>query len=146
MEYYKYIKLSNGDDIIAKTELAYEDYRAEKYIKIIDPVCLGVTRISSNQVIMETYTMQSWTKLGVCNVMLLSSDMIITVADLLESAVSHYISFVEDRDKKPIQDVSEKSIEEKLSMLLENIEDGDDSQLEFEENEQYNTTTRRIIH
>ena len=58
--HYRYLKLSNGDNIICKTEDDCSNIYSKQTISISDPVIVNHLRIPRGHMIVETYGLTAW--------------------------------------------------------------------------------------
>jgi len=58
--YFKYIKLTSGDNIICTTTDNYDNVYKQKTISVYDPVVLNPMRVPRGDVLVESYIMYPW--------------------------------------------------------------------------------------
>ena len=56
----KFLKLTNGEQIIVTTDEKIKNYKDKKSIDVLDAVQIGTIKIPSGQSIMETYNIYSY--------------------------------------------------------------------------------------
>ena len=143
----KYIKLSNGDDIIAQTEDLCDTLDDKEFINITHPVLISPIRFPRGVQIFETYIMKPWIKMAKYDIVHLPTRNIIVVVDVDEHAEDQYMKFVDESAETPEYDTDnydnnfeEQTVEDLFNSLgSENEEEEDDGQ-------SGTTSTRRTFH
>lgn len=136
MDYYKFVKLSNGDNIIVMTDTDCKEFKDRKSISIINPVELSTVRLANGPVIMESVTMQPWIKIATDDVIDLPTESIVVIADMKQDAIDQYKIFLEDY-KNPIEeDEFDEEIveptEEEIELFQKILSESMDHQSELE--------------
>lgn len=151
MEYCKYLKLTNGENIIVTTDNDCKEFKQYKTINIVNPVELAVMRISNGPMIMESMTLQPWIKVAPNDVIEVPTESILLITDVKEEAIEQYKTFLEeyekaiqqrkeqvDNDKEDIQlDFLENMIEE-----MSHVEEESEPEFHYERKARY----KRTIH
>lgn len=91
----KFLKLTNGDDIIAMVSDEYISTVTSSHVQIQDPVQISSARYPKGNMIMETYLMQPWIKLSRSNIMVIPTVTIVAAVDITDSAYEQYIEFLD---------------------------------------------------
>ena len=121
MDYYKFVKLTNGDDIIVMTDTDCKEFKDRKSISIINPVELSTVRMANGPVIMESISLQPWIKLATDDVIELPTESIVVIADMKQDAIDQYKTFLEDY-KNPKEDQDTDYNEDIIEPSEEEIE------------------------
>lgn len=130
--YCKLFKLINGEDIIAYTEDPCTSMNDQSYVGVIDPVKVNTVHIPKGRMVIETYTMQPWMKLGKTKLVQVPTRNIVVVVDLEEKAAEQYKEYIQISTEPETEE--EPTLAEKL--LDDLIED------EVEENNEYRNPAR----
>lgn len=148
--YCKYVKLSNGEDIIGNIKDQCETFNDKEFLGIENPVLISAVRIPSRGMIVETYLMQPWIKMGKTEIVQIPTRSIVAVVDLQQSAIDQYNEYISDYNSKENnkEDLLEsesfdmdpdESIEEFLFRMQEEAE-------EETEHEQPRTRSNKTLH
>lgn len=119
----KFIKLTNGDDIIVQTDDNCETFHNKEFISVVEPIQVASLRIPRGPLMLETYIMRPWLKLAIADVVQIPTKNIVVAVDVQEVAKEQYYQYIKEYTK----DV------DTLSNVLHNEEEGDD---EFEEDDE----------
>lgn len=92
---YKFLKLTNGEDIIAMVSDEFMAATTASHVQIQDPVLISSARFPRGEMIVETYLMQPWIKLSRSNVVVIPSVSIIAAVDITDSAIEQYNDFLD---------------------------------------------------
>ena len=149
--YCKFLKLSNGDDIIVQTKDLCESLNDKEFLEVTEPVLISSMRIPRGPVIIETYVMQPWIKMAKANVVNIPTKSIIVAVDVHEIAEEQYYEFVEESNKKKnvqeesiVIDESEESAQDMLEAFLQSMNETSDEEEDDEGHTR--TTVGRTIH
>lgn len=149
MEYCKYLKLTNGENIIVTTDNDCKQFKQHKTINIINPVELAVMRISNGPMIMESMTLQPWIKVAPNDVIEVPTESILVITDLKEEAVEQYKTFLVEYEKAMSQKQNQSEEEDHQLDFLEsmiedmtNLEEESESEIQHEYKRRY----KRTIH
>lgn len=149
MEYCKYLKLTNGENIIVTTDNDCKQFKQHKTINIINPVELAVMRLSNGPMIMESMTLQPWIKVAPNDVIEVPTESILVITDVKEEAVEQYKNFLDEYEKamsqKQDQSVEEDPQLDFLESMIEdmvNLEEESESEIQHEYKRRY----KRTIH
>lgn len=126
LKFYKFLKLSNGEDIIVTTDSSCENFKQEKSIFVYDPVLINTIRIAQGSYMVETFTMQPWIKLAKEDIIELPTESIVVVVDVDDKFVSQYETFIYEysKDNPDFEQTNEDTLEDFLE-TLESEEDLD---------------------
>lgn len=105
----KFLKLTNGDDVIAMVSDDYLPGATISFIQIQDPVLISSARFPRGNMIVETYLMQPWIKMSRSNIMVIPTTSILTAVDITDSAQEQYNDFLQ------MQNSDEEDVTERLS-------------------------------
>jgi len=105
----KFLKLTNGDDVIAMVSDDYLPGATISFIQIQDPVLISSARFPRGNMIVETYLMQPWIKMSRSNIMVIPTTSILTAVDITDSAQEQYNDFLQ------MQNSGEEDVTERLS-------------------------------
>lgn len=105
----KFLKLTNGDDVIAMVSDDYLPGATISFIQIQDPVLISSARFPRGNMIVETYLMQPWIKMSRSNIMIIPTTSILTAVDITDSAQEQYNDFLQ------MQNSGEEDVTERLS-------------------------------
>lgn len=128
--YCKFLKLSNGDEIIVTTDNNCSDYKNEKYIHVIDPVEIKAISIAKGPMVVETHVMQPWIRLAKDDIIQIPTDSIVVAVDVEDDVITQYARFVyeEFTKKTPPQDRQEVINDMFEQMEGELTTDGDEEE------------------
>jgi hypothetical protein len=132
----KFLKLTNGDDIIAMVNDEYISTTTASHIQIQDPVMVSSARFPRGNMIVETYLMQPWIKLSRSNIMVIPTSTIVAAVDITDSAIEQYNQFLEmtnseeEIDTRHIEAVPSEDI---FKQLMEAVAYRDESDEEEED-------------
>ena len=123
-KFHKYIKLTNGDDIIATTDNNCENFKQEKVIYVYDPVQINTIRIAQDNYFVESFTMQPWIKLAKNDIMEIPTESIVVAVDIDDKVVTQYEIFLNEYSNSAPD--FERTSEEELDDIFETLESEDD--------------------
>ncbi len=128
--YCKFLKLSNGDEIIVTTDNNCSDFKNEKYIHVIDPVEIKAISIAKGPMVVETHVMQPWIRLAKDDIIQIPTDSIVVAVDVEDDVITQYARFVyeEFTKKTPPQDRQEVINDMFEQMEGELTTDGDEEE------------------
>lgn len=115
-QYCKFIKLSNGEDIIAVTNNDCKDFKSEKIIVVNDPVLIRTIKIARDSYLMESFTMQPWIKLAKERTIEIPTESIIVAVDIDDMVYEQYTTFLTEYNSDT---GSEESFEEVDGSMLD---------------------------
>lgn len=132
--YCKFIKLSNGEDLIVHTEDECTELADKQYIEINDPVVIRSIKMPFKGMVVESFVMHSWMKMSKKEAIKLRVNNIIAVTNVLERAEDQYVEFlknIEDFEKEveneqALEDESIPGDEEVITQYFSMIETEDD--------------------
>lgn len=141
----KFLKLANGDNIIAMTEDSCDTFENKEFLSVIDPVQVGTVRIPRGSMVIETYVLQPWIKMAVKENVKIPTRSIVAAVNILEDAVNQYKQYVEDtkgltlRVEELEDDDSDISFDDFLDDVLSSNDEEDDD-------DRYRTSDGKTIH
>ena len=149
MDFYKYVKLTNGENIIVMTDTDCKEFKDRKSISILNPVELSTVRMANGPRLMESTTLQPWIKIATDDVIELPTESIIVIADVKEEAIEQYKIFLEEykNRKEDIEEQEEEIIEpsaELLQKLMQEINQESDFEPEYTNEDK--RRAKRTIH
>ena len=149
MDFYKYVKLTNGENIIVMTDTDCKEFKDRKSISILNPVELSTVRMANGPMLMESTTLQPWIKIATDDVIELPTESIIVIADVKEEAIEQYKIFLEEykNRKEDIEEQEEETIEpsaELLQKLMQEINQESDFEPEYTNEDK--RRAKRTIH
>jgi hypothetical protein len=108
----KYIKFSNGDNIVCLTDDNCDDLGNLRSIVVMEPMSVVPIRIPRFGKLMETYVLHPWLPLTDEKVVEISTGSIISAVEARNSFREQYEQFIEQQNQSP-------DIEEDLSRAQE---------------------------
>lgn len=126
---YKYIKLSNGENILCMTDDKCEDFGKKKVIHVLEPVLVTPFRFPRGLKIVETFIMQPWVPFSADKVFAISTSSIIMATDVLEDFKQQYEKYIESAEQMGAPsienqgDIDATSIEELIHQGLDTDEE-----------------------
>ena len=142
----KFIKLSNGDDLIVTTDDGSTSLTDREYLDVVDPVLINTLRFPRGSNIIETYVMQPWIKMAKSDTVHIPTKNIVVMVDLHESAEQQYKMYIMDTYRKattPVDNFVEPTDEE-LSSILNHLVHGDDEVDDEEDDDNEHEDTRTL--
>jgi hypothetical protein len=112
--YCKFLKLTNGENIIVSTDDDCKTFINKEFIDIVDPVLISSFRFPKGNMVVESFVMQPWIKMAKKDVMRLPVNNIVVAADVQEMAASQYKTFVDESVHEVSKELTEEDIEETL--------------------------------
>jgi len=142
VDYYKYLKLTNGENIIVMTDTDCKEFKDRKSISIINPVELSTVRMTNGPVLMESTTLQPWIKIATDDVIELPTESIIAIVDIKEDAIEQYKIFLEEYNNPKKEEEIEEEMEEPSPELLQALMQEINQESEFEPEYTYDQKRR----
>lgn len=141
---YKYIKLSNGENILCMTDDNCEDFVKKKVIHILEPVLVTPFRFPRGLKIVETFIMQPWVPFSADKVFTISTSSIIMATDVLEDFKQQYEKYIETSEQMGTPTIENKGEidAQGIEELLHQGIDTDEEETDFD----YNSYRGRTIH
>ena len=119
--FYKFLKLTNGDNLIVSTDVDCNNLREQKTLSVVDPVLINTVKMLKGPYIVETFTMQPWIKLAKKDIIDIPTENIVVAVDIEDSVEEQYKSFLMDQvSTTPVVD---DASEEDFQQLLEDYTD-----------------------
>jgi len=126
--YCKFLKLSNGDDIILTTEDNYETFKDKEFVSGKNVVQVGVIRLPRSGGLVESYILQPWIRMAKTEEVNIPVNSVIAMVDIDEKAARQYLSFVKEKTPLTLESCSEEKLERELEEPLEFEEEEYDDQ------------------
>ncbi|NBW56977.1 hypothetical protein EBR43_04180 [bacterium] len=137
---YKYIKLSNGENILCMTNDDCENLCKKKVIHVLEPVLVTPFRFPRGTKIVETFIMQPWVPFSQEKVFVISTNCIIMATNVVEDFKQQYESYIETAESGDKGNISEQTSQEIQEFLTEGNEG-------YEEEQEITIGSgRRIVH
>lgn len=95
MIFYKVIKLTNGENILATTDDDCNDIFERITLDIVDPIQIISVRMPKGNTVTEVVVMEPWLKPARKGIINLPVNNIIVIADMEESVLNQYLEFVD---------------------------------------------------
>jgi hypothetical protein len=93
-KHYKYLKLTNGEDIIVSTDNNCSNFKDQKYLYVYDPVLINTIKIARGPYMVESFTMQPWIKLAKSDIVEIPTESIVVVVDIEDKVVTEYHNYL----------------------------------------------------
>ena len=125
--YYKYLKLSSGDNIICTTTDDCEDIYDRKSIKVTQPVILSAIRMPSSRGIVESYIMYPLFTFTEEEEYVIPTSQIVLAINIKENLKNNYLTYLSQREEEDDELVAdddedeEETIDEFLNRLGDEI-------------------------
>ena len=126
--YCKFLKLTNGENIIVSTDDDCETFVNKEFIDIVDPVLISSFRFPKGNMVVESFVMQPWIKMAKKDVMRIPVNNIVVATDVQEMAVSQYKTFVDESVNEVSSELTEDDIEETLNEYFSDAGDGEEEE------------------
>jgi hypothetical protein len=138
--YYKYLKLSSGDNIICMTTDDCEDIYEKKSIKVTQPVILSAIRMPSSRGIVESYIMYPLFSFTEEEEYTIPTSQIVLAINIKENLKNNYLTYLSQREDEEDDDelvadddedeleIEEETIDEFLNRLGEEINEDKETQ------------------
>lgn len=94
--YCKFLKLTNGENLLVTTDDECMSFRGKEFIDVVDPVEISTMRFPHGNKIIETYMLQPWIKMGVQDVVKIPTHIIVVAVDVNNSALEQYKQYVKE--------------------------------------------------
>lgn len=145
--HYKFIKLTNGENIIVQTDDTCESFTEKEFISVVEPVLISSIRSTYGSMFIESYIMQPWIKMGKMDVVQLPTKNIIVIVDVQEETQERYIEFLKEDNDTGVSNGDanflDESEDESFELLMDALEDSSD---EDEKDEYRSKRSNRTIH
>jgi hypothetical protein len=127
--YCKFLKLTNGEEIIVTTDNDCSDFKSDRYLSIIDPVEVKAMQMVRGPHIVETQVMQPWIRLAKDDIIQIPTDNILIAVDVEDDVADQYAKFLYEQH---IKTLPPQDREEMVENFLEDFEsensiDGNDN-------------------
>ena len=121
--YYKYLKLSSGDNIICMTTDDCEDIYEKKSIKVTQPVILSAIRMPSSRGIVESYIMYPLFSFTEEEEYVIPTSQIVLAINIKENLKNNYLTYLSQREEEGDDELEdeEETIDEFLNRLGDEI-------------------------
>lgn len=139
--YCKLLKLTNGEDIIARTDDICDTLNGKEFIEVEDAVLIMSMRIPQGSIVIETYSIQPWIKMVKSSTIRIPTKSIIVAVDIHEMAEKQYYQYLKDYKIKSTfstdnnfetnieeeaEDEDDEDLEDFLQTLSDDSEEEDD--------------------
>ena len=139
--YCKLLKLTNGEDIIARTDDICDTLNGKEFIEVEDAVLIMSMRIPRGSIIIETYSIQPWIKMVKTSTIRIPTKSIIVAVDIHEMAEKQYYQYLKDyktqstfssdnnfetNNEEEAEDEDDEDLEDFLQTLSDDSEEEDD--------------------
>lgn len=94
--FYKFLKLSNGEDIIVTTAEDCKDFRQKKLVFVRDAVKIQSIRAVRGPYVVESFSMQPWIKVAKEGIIEIPSESIVVAVDVDERVITQYRGFIKE--------------------------------------------------
>ena len=149
----KYLKLTNGDNIIVTTDDACNTLKEKEFISVVDPVVLNSFKFSRGQYVVESYVMEPWIKVAKEDVFNIPTKTIIVAVDVDEAATKYYHKFIEEtktkkvfiKDQEETKQFFENTEQSEFEELMEGILEDNEEEDEVDDGPEY-IRDGRVIH
>ena len=121
--YFKFVKLINGDEIIVTTDSDCKDFKNHKYLSVVDPVEVRAMQMVRGPHIVETHIMQPWIRMAKDDMFQIPTDNILVIVDVKDKIVEQYTKFLYQQEENVL------STQEEVEQLMDDL---------FEDNESEN--------
>ena len=98
--YYKYLKLSSGDNIICTTTDECENIYDRKSIKVTQPVILSAIRMPSSRGIVESYIMYPLFTFTEEEEYIIPTSQIVLAINIKENLKNNYLTYLSQREEE----------------------------------------------
>lgn len=139
----KFIKLTNGENIIAYTEDSCETFKDKEFLEVHNPILVGLVRYPRNGIIMESHMFMPWIAASSSESIKIPISSILVTTDVRDNIAKQYDTFINkviiedaEEDEEGIELGDEEDIEDFFSMFTEESETEEDD----------NSSNRRTIH
>lgn len=139
----KFIKLTNGENIIAYTEDSCETFKDKEFLEVHNPILVGLVRFPRNGIIMESHMFMPWIAASSSESVKIPISSILVTTDVRDNIAKQYDTFINkviiedaEEDEEGIELSDEEDVEDFFSMFTEESETEEDD----------NSSNRRTIH
>lgn len=128
--YCKLLKLSNGETILGYTNNSCNDLDTG-FVEVQNPVLVSSVRVPMNQMVVETFVMQTWIKMTSSHFVKIPARNVVVAVDVEERAEFQYKQYLSEVEKNKLTDSEMQQImsdlenheEEEFFDLTEDEED-----------------------
>jgi hypothetical protein len=139
------IKLTSGEDIIAKIEGLFDMIYDEKMLPVFKPMAIKQIRIPTSQGVMDSYTLTPWSTLTDEEIIHIPTAHVIMAAPASERVVALYESYLQEK-LEPVGASQEDPINDDLSRIQELFDELEGVDDEDEAEDRGDTSPRRYFH
>jgi hypothetical protein len=144
----KYIKFTNGENIICLTDDNFENLNKNRMVAIMEPMLVSPVRYPRQGKIVETYILHPWIPISDEKVIEISTIGIISAVEARKSFRDQYEEFIETREKdfEQTDDNASDDLDTAQAMIKHMFESS--NQTEEEDDEIYEVTgnNKRRLH
>lgn len=138
----KYLKLTNGDNIMVTTSDNCEDLSHKDHIMVIDPVLIDSIKFPRGRMIVETYVMQPWLQMSkVGEQVKIPVHSIVVATDVQDNAAEQYKKYLKETPAHVPSNIPATGDE--MDDIIDHVFGGDEEEME-EENHDSDIDPRTI--
>ena len=115
----KYIKLANGDNIVALTDDNCINLLDSRVVVVMDPMSVTPIRIPRMNQILESYVLHPWLPLTDSNIAEIQSSHIVSAVEARDTFREQYENFVKQMSEETNEKAEDLTIEEDLHKAQE---------------------------
>ena len=94
--YCKYIKLTNGEDILATTDDDCKTFEGKEFLSIVDPVLITTFKYPRGEMVVERYVMQPWIRMASDDLIRIPTKSIVLAVDVKDTTFDQYVEYIEE--------------------------------------------------
>jgi len=127
--YCKFLKLSNGEEIIVTTDNDCNDFKNDRYLSVMDAVQVKEMQVCRGPLVIETHVMQLWIRIAKNDIIQIPTDNILVAVDVEDDVANQYAKFLYDQQLKTLPTQNNREMVENILEELEseNNIDGNDN-------------------
>lgn len=115
----KYIKLANGDNIVALTDDNCTNLLDTRVVIVMDPMIVTPIRIPRMNQILESYVLHPWLPLTDSNIAEIQSSHIVSAVEARDTFREQYENFIKQTNDELHDQNDDLTVEENLSQAQE---------------------------
>jgi hypothetical protein len=130
MNYYKYLKLVTGQNIIVTTDvdlIDIEDHDHRHTISIADPIEVILVKVPVGDSYIETFVMRPWLPMSESDVYYLQTKHILLATNLQEYIQKQYIAYMEERKKTKSDEQLQENVFDLANEIVQTFNSNDES-------------------
>jgi hypothetical protein len=94
--YCKYLKLTNGEDILVTTDDDCQTFIDKEFIPVVDPVLITTFKYPHGEMVVERFIMQPWIRMAREDLIHIPTKSIVLAVDVKDSTFEQYIEYVDE--------------------------------------------------